>query len=100
MRSHCRDPRGLSCGFDNWTSPGGGSFLVEGEHDFATSLGHQVTEMAEERSTYNNRQRTEGTTMRVITESARGITIHWPKACPRVYEQQSHLTYDRRLSSD
>ena len=37
--------------------------------------------------------------MRVITESVRGITIHWPKGMPLAYMNKvlEHLTYDRYI---
>lgn len=37
--------------------------------------------------------------MRVITESVRGITIHWPKGMPLAYMNKvlGHLTYDRYI---
>ena len=35
--------------------------------------------------------------MRVITESVRGVTIHWPKGMPLAYMNKvlEHLAYDR-----
>ena len=37
--------------------------------------------------------------MRVITESVRGITIHWPKGMPLAYMNKvlEHLAYDRYI---